>query len=81
VLTTANQEWAVDFAHDATASGRAIRVLSVVDECTRETLTLEVDTSFASPRVTRALKMILTERESRERFAAITGRSSPAGIF
>ncbi len=62
-LTAANQEWAVDFAHDAMASGRAIRVLSVVDECTRECLTLEVDTSFASPRVTRALEMVLTERE------------------
>ncbi len=38
-------------------------MLSVVDECTRECLTLEVDTSFASPRVTRALEMILIERE------------------
>jgi putative transposase len=62
-LTAANQEWAADFAHDAMANGRAIRVLSVVDECTRECLTLEVDTSFASRRVTRALEMILTERE------------------
>ena len=62
-LTAANQEWAVDFAHDATASGRAIRVLTVEDECTRECLTLEVDTSFASPRVTRALEMVLTERD------------------
>jgi putative transposase len=62
-LTAANQEWAVDFAHDAMASGRAIRVLSVVDECTRECLTLEVDTSFASPRVTRALEAIIDERE------------------
>ena len=62
-LTAANQEWAVDFAHDALASGRAIRVLGVVDECTRECLTLEVDTSFASPRVTRALEAILDERE------------------
>jgi len=61
--TAANQEWAVDFAHDAMASGRAIRVLSVVDECTRECLTLEVDTSFASRRVTRALEAILLERE------------------
>ncbi len=26
VLTAANQEWAVDFAHDALANGRAIRV-------------------------------------------------------
>ena len=62
-LTAANQEWAVDFAHDAMASGRAIRVLSVVDECTRECLTLGVGTSFASPQVMRALEMILTERE------------------
>ncbi len=32
----ANQEWALDFAHDAVAAGRAIRVLSVVDAFTRE---------------------------------------------
>src|SRR6266404_3572706 len=80
-FTAANQEWAADFAHDAMASGRAIRVLSVVDECTRECLTLEVDTSFASRRVTRALEMILTARETHCRFAATTGRTSPAGIF
>lgn len=61
-LTAANQEWAVDFAHDALASGRAIRVLSVVDECTRECLALEVDSSFASRRVTRALEAIIEER-------------------
>jgi len=51
--TAANQEWAVDFAHDAVACGRAIRVPSVVDAHTRECLALEVDTSFASRRVTR----------------------------
>jgi putative transposase len=62
-LTEANQEWALDFVHDAMASGRAIRVLSVVDECTRECLKLEVDTSFASRRVTRALEGILEERK------------------
>ena len=33
--TAANQEWALDFAHDAVACGRAIRVLSVVDVYTR----------------------------------------------
>ena len=61
-LTAANQEWALDFVHDATASGRAIRVLSVVDACTRECLALETDTSFASRRVTRVLEEIVTER-------------------
>jgi len=62
-LTAANQEWAVDFAHDALANGRAIRVLTVEDEYTRESLALPVDTSFASRRVTRELEAILAERE------------------
>ena len=60
--TAANQEWALDFAHDALAGGRKIRVLSVVDACTRECLALEVDTSFASRRVTRVLQEIVAER-------------------
>ena len=62
VWTAANQEWALDFVHDAVESGRAIRVLSVVDAYTRECLALEVDTSFASRRVTRVLEAILAER-------------------
>ena len=61
-LTTANQEWALDFVHDAVECGRAIRVLSVVDAYTRECLALEVDTSFASRRVTRVLEAIIAER-------------------
>jgi putative transposase len=60
--SAANQEWALDFVHDAVDSGRAIRVLSVVDAYTRECLALEVDTSFASRRVTRVLDGIVEER-------------------
>jgi len=60
--TAANQEWALDFMHDAVECGRAIRVLSVVDAYTRECLALEVDTSFASRRVTRVLEAIMAER-------------------
>ena len=60
--TAANQEWALDFVHDAVDCGRAIRVLSVVDAYTRECLALEVDTSFASRRVTRVLEGIIAER-------------------
>ncbi len=60
--TSANQEWALDFVHDAVECGRAIRVLSVVDAYTRECLALEVDTSFASRRVTRVLDAIIAER-------------------
>ncbi len=57
-----NQEWAADFVHDAAESGRKFRVLSVIDVHTRECLALEVDTSFASRRVTRELERIVAER-------------------
>jgi putative transposase len=60
--TAANQEWALDFVQDAVECGRAIRVLTVVDAYTRECLALEVDTSFASQRVTRVLEEIVVER-------------------
>ncbi len=62
MVTGANQEWALDFVHDAAESGRKFRVLSVIDVYTRECLALEVDTSFASRRVTRELEKIVAER-------------------
>ncbi len=61
-LITANQEWALDFASDVTASGQRFRVLSVIDAYTRECLALEVDTSFPSRRVTRVLEAVAAER-------------------
>lgn len=57
-----NQQWAIDFVHDKLASGRTIRVLTVVDTFTRECLALEVDSSLPSGRVTRALDAIIFER-------------------
>ena len=57
-----NQEWALDFVHDAAESGRKFRALSVVDPYTRECLALEVDTSMGSRRVTRVLERIIAER-------------------
>lgn len=61
-VTGPDQEWALDFVHDAAESGRKFRVLSVIDVYTRECLALEVDTSFASRRVTRELEKIVAER-------------------
>ena len=60
--TEANQEWALDFVHDVTASGRSIHLLNVIDAYTRESLAMEVDTSFAGLRLTRALDEIIAER-------------------
>jgi putative transposase len=62
ILTEPNQEWAIDFASDVTASGRRLRVFSVVDAFTRECLALETDTSMPSQRVTRVLQAIVNQR-------------------
>ena len=74
LLTAPNQEWAIDFASDVTASGRRLRIFSVVDCYTRECLTLEVDTSMPSRRVTRALGAIM---ETRGKPVAIRSDNGP----
>jgi len=61
-----NQEWALDFVSDALATGRALRALTVVDAFTRENLSLEVDTSLSSRRVTRALEAVIERRGTPE---------------
>ena len=58
-LTRTNQEWAMDFIVDGLATGRMVRILSVVDAYTRECLALEADSSLGSGRVTRALDQLI----------------------
>jgi putative transposase len=55
LLTAPGQEWSIDFASDVTAAHRRIRVFSVIDSFTKQSLALQVDTSFPSRRVTRVL--------------------------
>lgn len=65
-LVRSNQEWALDFVSDTLATGRGIRVLAVVDAFTRENLSLEVDVSLSSRRVTRALEAVIERRGNPE---------------
>lgn len=53
-----NEQWALDFLEDALASGRKLRLLSVIDVFTREALTLEVDFSLPGRAVVRALERL-----------------------
>ena len=57
-----NQRWSMDFVSDSLASGRKIRVLTVVDDFTRECLALEVDTSLPGLRVARVLDQLAVLR-------------------
>jgi putative transposase len=51
----------MDFIVDGLATGRMVRILSVVDAYTRECLALEADTSLGSGRVTRVLDRVIGE--------------------
>jgi putative transposase len=57
-----NQEWSMDFVMDGLATGRAIRMLTVLDSYTRECLAIEVDSCLSSRRVTRVLEWIIGQR-------------------
>lgn len=51
----------MDFIVDGLASGRMVRILSVMDAYTRECLALEADSSLGSGRVTRVLDRLIAE--------------------
>jgi putative transposase len=57
-----NKVWAMDFIHDALHNGRRIRILVIVDPCTRECLELAADHSFSGERITRCLDVLVVSR-------------------
>lgn len=52
----------MDFVHDGLADGRRLRCLNVVDDCTKESIVIEVDTSISGQRVARVLERIAKYR-------------------
>jgi putative transposase len=59
-----NQRWSLDFVSDALASGRRFRILTVVDDFSRECLALVVDNSLSGIRVARELDRVVEMRQT-----------------
>jgi len=57
-----NQRWSLDFVSDQMTDCRRFRVLTVVDDCTRECLALVADTSLSGLRVARELDALIATR-------------------
>lgn len=57
-----NQRWSLDFVSDQMTDCRRFRVLTVVDDCTRECLALVADTSLSGLRVARELEALIARR-------------------
>lgn len=60
-----NQRWSLDFVSDQMTDGRRFRILTVIDNCTRECLALVADTSLSGRRVARELDAIIAQRGRR----------------
>jgi putative transposase len=58
----ANESWSMDFMSDSLVDGRKIRTLNIIDDCNREVLAIEIDTSLSAKRVIRVLKRIIAWR-------------------
>ncbi len=61
-----NQCWALDFVSDSFMDGRRFRILTVIDEYSRECLALVADTSISGHRLARELTCLMEERGSPE---------------
>ena len=61
-----NHVWAFDFQFDQTADGRAIKLLNIVDEFTREALVMLVDRSIDADTVVQALERLCAQRGAPE---------------
>ena len=57
-----NHVWAYDFVFDACANGRALKILTIEDEFTREGLEIAVEHRMGAKYVVRALRRLFGER-------------------
>lgn len=53
-----NQRWSMDFMYDRLTDGRTLRVFNLIDDFSRESLAVEVDTSISSQRVIHVLERV-----------------------
>lgn len=58
----ANQVWTYDFVFDQSLSGKSLKMLTLIDEFTRECLAVEVGVSIKSERVRNILQKVCTEK-------------------
>lgn len=69
----ANQKWSMDFVAQRLPDGRWIRVLTVVDQFTRECVTLLADTTLSGEKVAIALDKVLPQRGAPESITVDNG--------
>ena len=74
-----NEKWSMDFIAARLLDGRWFRVLTVIDQFTRECLLLSADSSLTGEKVAMALSVVVAERGAPASITVETGLNSEAG--
>ena len=85
-----NERWSMDFMSDSLCDGRRFRILTIVDDFTRECVAIEVDSGITGERVIRTLEwlketrglpgMLVTDNGPEFTSRAMLTWSKPAGV-
>ncbi|WP_374755517.1 IS3 family transposase [Fibrisoma limi] len=79
--TAINSSWSMDFMSDTMVGNRKFRTFNVIDDCTREVLAIEIDTSLSSKRIIRTLERVIKERGKPKTIRTDNGPEFTSGDF
>jgi hypothetical protein len=71
------ERWSMDFVHDQLLDGRPFRILTVIDQLSRDSPLIAVDFSMSGQRVAEALESRTADMLGLDRLPLITARGSP----
>ena len=76
-----NKSYSMDFMSDALTTGRKLRVLNIMDDCTRESLAAYADFSIRAEKVVVVLQDIIAERGKPEQIRVDNGPEFLSKVF
>ena len=77
--SAANQHWSMDFVHDQLLDGRSFRILTVIDQWSRESVSVEPGFSLSGVGVAAALDVVAQHRPLPKAITSITALNSRPG--
>lgn len=75
-----NQVWSYDFVMDQTEDGRSLKMLAIIDEYSRECLTIEVERSLTAKDVVKTLSKLFKQRGEPEHIRSDNGPEFIANV-
>lgn len=76
-----NKSYSMDFMSDALSTGRKLRILNIMDDCTRESLAAYADFSIPAEKVVLVLQDIISERGKPQQIRVDNGPEFLSSVF